>query len=125
MSKRVSEPAGRGEEGGVRREAAHFCSMLLAASLAAVNTLRPCPGHISGASFFFFSLLRVSVHVRSHVPLPAAPRVLLVAAECLVLAGLAALTDKQQLQRAGPAGTIEEAERVTDALGRKRSLEQP
>lgn len=97
LSVKASEPAGRG--GVVSQEgAAHFGSMLLAALLPAVNTLCPCPGHISGASFLFLTP-PVNVHVCSRVPLPGAPRVLLFAAECLVIAGLAAPTDKQLISR--------------------------
>lgn len=66
---REGERGGGGESGGKR--------LTFVRCYLAVNTVCPCPGHISGASsFFFFSLLGVNIHMGSHVSLPGAPCVL-------------------------------------------------
>lgn len=113
------------------REAAHFCSMLLAALLLGVNTLCPCPGHISGASFFFLTHSLVSMF--TWAPMCYCLELLVscsLQAECLVIPGSATLKDKQQLlpltdasQYAGPTGTTEEADCVTEDTVSKGSLE--
>lgn len=100
---KASERAGRWGEGVRReggREAARCNTVVHAALLLAVNTPCPCPGHVSGASFFSLSLSSVSMFT-------CAPMcrclVLLVSCslrvECLVMPGSAPLNDKQQLLR--------------------------